>query len=77
MDPVCRLEPPGLGYRGFVVEGKPLGKPVRAYRDTVTSTEEGAPAFPAQGLERLLIETAPPDTIEESLKGYLRLEITG
>jgi hypothetical protein len=47
-------EPPGLGYRGLLFEGR------RAYRTAVTDPE-GALADPGASVERFLLERAPAE----------------
>jgi len=62
-------EPPGLGYRGFVVAED--GRELRAYNGYVTGSSVVL-ADPARSVERFLLAQLPPEL--EELRGSIALE---
>ncbi|MDX6448354.1 MAG: hypothetical protein QOG29_1140 [Gaiellaceae bacterium] len=61
-------EPPGLGYRGFVVADD--GRELRAYNGYVTGSDVVL-ADPARAVERFLLAQLPPE--HEWLRGSVAL----
>ncbi|HXQ68328.1 MAG TPA: hypothetical protein VN980_17295 [Alphaproteobacteria bacterium] len=70
-----RLEPPGLGYRGLLVEsedGPRIETPIRIYRGTVYRGIARL-ADPGRALERWLLATGK-DAVPSELRDALRAE---
>jgi hypothetical protein len=68
------LEPPGLGYRGFVFTDE-MG-PTRAYKGHVI-TPDGLLADPSFSIERFLLERLPAEFQELGRRVALELEQVG